>query len=248
MRILITGASAGLGAEMARQFADRGHDLVLTARRVERLEQLRDEILAKHPSRTIDVAALDVTDDDAVSRVFAEQAPFDRVIVNAGVGSGRPVGTGDQATNRAIAMTNFVAALSQVEAAMAQFRAQGRGHLVVISSFAALRGLRGGPAVYAATKRGVAHLAESLRSEMLGTDIEITTVYPGYIRSEMTADHTRAPFTVDTEPGVRAIVAGVEKQRAAVYAPTLPWAPLSVVMRVLPLSVVSKLTRPPRDD
>jgi hypothetical protein len=64
----------------------------------------------------------------------------------------------------------------------------------------------------------------------------------------MTADHTRAPFTVDTEPGVRAIVAGVEKQRAAVYAPTLPWAPLSVVMRVLPLSVVSKLTRPPRDD
>ena len=229
MRILITGASAGLGAEMARQFADRGHDLVLTARRVDRLEQLRDEILAKHPSRKIDIAALDVTDDDAVLRVFAEQAPFDRVVVNAGVGSGRPVGTGDHATNRAIAMTNFVAALAQVEAAMQQFRAQGRGHLVVISSFAALRGLRGGPAVYAATKRGIAHLAESLRSEM-------------------TADHTRAPFTVDTEPGVRAIVAGVEKRRAAVYAPTLPWAPLSIVMRLLPLPVVSKLTRPPRGE
>jgi short-subunit dehydrogenase len=61
MRILITGASAGLGAEMARQFADRGHDLVLTARRVDRLEQLREEILAKHPGRRIDVAALDVT-------------------------------------------------------------------------------------------------------------------------------------------------------------------------------------------
>jgi short-subunit dehydrogenase len=170
------------------------------------------------------------------------------VVVNAGVGSGEPVGTGDHAKNRAIAMTNFVAALTQVDAAMRHFREQGRGHLVVISSFAALRGLRGGPAVYAATKRGIAHLAESLRSEMLGTDIDVTTVYPGYIRSEMTADHTAAPFTVDTEPGVRAIVAGVEKRRAAVYAPTLPWAPLSVVMRALPLPVVSKLTQPPRGE
>jgi short-subunit dehydrogenase len=246
MLILITGASAGLGAEMARQFADGGHDLVLTARRVGRLEQLRDEIRAKHPSRRIEVAALDVTDDDAVFRVFAEHAPFDRVIVNAGVGSGQPVGTGDHAKNREIAMTNFVAALAQVEAAMQQFRAQGRGHLVVISSFAALRGLRGGPAVYAATKRGLAHLAESLRSEMFGTDIDVTAVYPGYIRSEMTADHTRAPFTVDTERGVRDIVAGIEKRRPTVYAPTLPWAPLSVVMRLLPLRLVSKMTSPPR--
>ena len=81
-----------------------------------------------------------------------------------------------------------------------------------------------------------------MRSETLGTAIDVTTVFPGYIRSEMTADHTRAPFTVDTEPGVRAIVAGVEKRRPSVYAPTLPWTPLSVVMRLLPLRVVSKLT------
>ena len=180
--------------------------------------------------------------------MFAEQAPFDRVIVNAGVGSGRPVGTGGHEDNRAIAETNFVAALSQIEAAMQHFREQGRGHLVVISSFAAIRGLRGGPAVYAATKRGIAHLAEALRSETLGTEIDVTTVYPGYIRSEMTADHTSAPLTVDTEPGVRAIVAGVERRRPSVYAPTLPWAPLSFVMRLLPLRVVSKLTRPPRGD
>jgi NADP-dependent 3-hydroxy acid dehydrogenase YdfG len=64
-------------------------------------------------------------------------------------------------------MTNFVAALAQIEAAMEQFRAQKRGHLVVISSFSAVRGLRGGPAVYAATKRGIAHLAEGLRLSTL---------------------------------------------------------------------------------
>jgi short-subunit dehydrogenase len=246
MLTLITGASSGLGAEMARQLAARGHDLVLAARRLERMEALREEILAAHPRRRIEVAALDVLDDAAVAGVFDEHGPFERVIVNAGVGSGEPVGTGHPERSRGVAMTNFVAALDQIEAAMEQFRAQGHGHLVVISSFAALRGMRGSPAVYAATKRGVAHLAEGLRSELLGTPIDVTVVYPGYIRSEMTEGHTDAPFTVDTEPGVRAIVAGIEKRRASVYAPAFPWAPLSILMRLLPLRVVSRLTRPPR--
>ena len=68
--ILITGASSGLGAEMARQFADRGHDLALCARRLDRLEELRAEILAAHPGRRVEVRALDVTDDDQVFEVF----------------------------------------------------------------------------------------------------------------------------------------------------------------------------------
>src|ERR1700738_2152339 len=157
MLTLITGASAGLGAEMARQLADLGHDLVLTARRVDRLEELRGEILAEHPELRVEVAALDVTDEEQVFEVFRRFAPLDRVIVNAGVGGAKIVGTSGPAYNLALARTNFVAALAQIEAAMEQFRARGRGHLVVISSVAAMRGLRGSPAVYAATKRGIAH-------------------------------------------------------------------------------------------
>ena len=68
--ILITGASSGLGAEMARQFAARGHDLALCARRTERLEELRAEIAAAHPGRRVEIRALDVNDDDAVFAVF----------------------------------------------------------------------------------------------------------------------------------------------------------------------------------
>ena len=95
---LITGASSGLGAEMARQFAALGHDLALTARRTDRLDELKAQILADHPGRRVETYALDVTDDDAVTAVF-DQAKgdfgrLDRVIVNAGLGKGAPYGKG----------------------------------------------------------------------------------------------------------------------------------------------------------
>src|SRR3954454_5693416 len=96
--ILITGASSGLGAEMARQFAAKGRDLALCARRLERLEELRSEINAAHPSVKVAIRRLDVDDHATVSPVFAELATelggLDRVIVNAGLGKGAPVGTG----------------------------------------------------------------------------------------------------------------------------------------------------------
>jgi short-subunit dehydrogenase len=189
MLTLITGASSGLGAEMARQLADRGHDLVLTARRVDRLEQLKAEILVAHPALRLEVAGLDVVDQDAVFDVFRRYALLERVIVNAGLGGTKVVGSGGYEHNRAVAMTNFVGSLAEVEAAMEQFRANGRGHLVVLSSFSAMRGLRGGPAVYAATKRGLAHLAEGLRSEMLYARIAHRARYSSMrLRSEFNSD------------------------------------------------------------
>ena len=124
-----------------------------------------------------------------VFRGFAEDfGTLDRIIINAGLGKGARLGTGKYYANRQTAMTNFVAALCQAEAAMEIFRAQKRGHLVFISSMSAMRGMPKALNVYAATKAGVAHLAEGLRSEMQATpdlDIVVSTIYPGYIRSEM---------------------------------------------------------------
>ncbi|UGT61175.1 SDR family oxidoreductase [Nocardia asteroides] len=244
--VLITGASSGLGAEMARQFAARGYDLALTARRTERLEQLAGEIAAIHPGTRVEVRTLDVTDFDAVPGVFAEIAEafgrLDRVIVNAGLGKGAPLGTGRADANRETALTNFVGALAQMEAALEIFRAAGGGHLVVISSISGLRGMRKTLTTYAATKAGLAHLAEGVRSERI-PGVKVTTVYPGYIRSEMNEHVTqKTPFMVDTETGVRAIVAAVEKEKAQAYVPAWPWIPLGYALRGLPLSVVRRLT------
>jgi short-subunit dehydrogenase len=248
--VLITGASAGLGAEMARQFAALGHDLALCARRLERLEELRAEILAAHPGRRVEIRALDVTDDDQVFAVFrgfrddfaAGGRTIDRIVVNAGVGKGAPLGTGRYAANRQTAMTNFVAALAQSEAAMEIFRAQGSGHLVMISSMSAVRGLPGSMTTYAATKAGAAQLAEGLRNEFHGTPIKVTVLYPGYIASEMNERvASRQPLMVSTGKGVRAMVDAIEKEKASACVPALPWAPLSVLMRHAPLGVFKKL-------
>ncbi|NKQ51407.1 SDR family oxidoreductase [Amycolatopsis sp. K13G38] len=242
--VLITGASSGLGEEMARQFGALGYDLALCARRVERLEKLAGELRAT--GRRVEIAALDVTDFDAVPRVFGEFADkfgtIDRIIVNAGLGKGAPLGTGRPDANRATAMTNFVGALAQTEAALEIFRRQGRGHLVLISSMSALRGMRKSMTTYAATKAGLASIAEGLRSERI-TGLDISVIYPGYIRSEMN-EHVQQKtlFMVDTKTGVRAMVRAIEKRRTKAYVPAWPWVPIGFAMKLLPIGVVRRLT------
>jgi short-subunit dehydrogenase len=243
--IVITGASSGLGAEMARQFAARGYDLGLCARRTDRLEQLRQQLVAAHPGIRVAVEPLDVTDGTAVFRVFgrlaADLGRIDRVVVNAGLGKGAPLGTGRHDANRQTAVTNVLGALAQAEAALEIFREQQHGHLVLISSMSAMRGMPKAGTVYAATKAAVAHLGEGLRAELMDTDITVSVIYPGYIRSEMNERVRNAPFIVSTEKGVRAMVEAIEARRAKAYVPAWPWRPLGLALRLLPLSVVRRL-------
>jgi short-subunit dehydrogenase len=245
--ILITGASSGLGAEMARQFADLGHDLALCARRVEKLDTLKAEIAAAHPDLRVEVRTLDVNDDDQVFEVFRsfkkELGTIDRVVINAGIGKGAPLGTGRYDANRETAMTNFVAALAQSEAAMEIFREQNAGHFVMISSMSAMRGLPKTMTTYAATKAGAAHIAEGLRNELYGKPIKVTVLYPGYISSEMNerVDPKKAKGMVSTQKGVRAMVDAIEKEKASACVPPLPWAPMSVLMKHAPLGVLKRV-------
>ena len=188
---LITGASSGLGAGMARDFAARGRDLALCARRVDNLEALKAEIGERHPTVTVAIAALDVNDHEQVPTVFGqlsdELGGIDRIIVNAGIGKGARLGSGKLWANKATIETNLVAALVQIETALEMFHQAGSGHLVLISSVLGNKGVPGVKAAYAASKAGVTSLGESLRAEYPSGPIKITVLEPGYIESEMTA-------------------------------------------------------------
>jgi len=238
---------------MARQFATRGHALALAARRRDRLDELEAEIRATHPSAEVRTYELDVNDHDQVFEVTKQAGVdfghLDRFIVNAGLGKGARIGSGKFYANKETAETNFVAALAQCEAAMEHFYARKSGHLVVVSSISAMRGMPSSMTTYAATKAGIAHLAEGIRSDLQRKpssgarhDIAVTTLFPGYIASEMNEKvQQQTKLMVDTATGVRAMVKAIEAEVDEAAVPAWPWAPLGAVMKHAPLSVVRRL-------
>jgi short-subunit dehydrogenase len=237
-KILITGASSGLGAGMARQFAAKGRDLALCARRIDNLDALKAELERQHPGIKVAIAALDVDDHDQVPKVFAELSDalggIDTVIVNAGIGKGYPLGGGKLWANKATIQTNLVSALVQIESALEMFTAAGAGHLVLVSSVLGNRGVPGHKAAYAASKAGLTSLGESLRAQYPSGPIKVTVLEPGYIESEMTARTAKTMLMVDNETGVRAMVAAIEKERGRAVVPGWPWWPLVEVIKLLP--------------
>lgn len=237
-KILITGASSGLGAGMARAFAAKGRDLALCARRADRLDALKAELAQQYPGIVVAVAALDVKDHEQVPTVFAELSDtlggIDRVIVNAGIGKGSPLGSGKLWANKATIETNLVAALVQIETALQMFKQQGSGHLVLISSVLGNKGVPGVKAAYAASKAGLSSLGESLRAEYRNGPIKVSLIEPGYIESEMTAKSQSTMLMVDNATGVKALVAAIEREPGRAAVPWWPWVPLAQLLRILP--------------
>lgn len=243
--ILITGASAGLGRGMAREFARMGRDLALCARRIEALEELREELLASAPDLRISIRALDVNDYPAVFSTFRdfqqELGSLDRIIVNAGIGKGVKIGTGGFKANLQTAQTNFCAALAQCEAAVEIFREQNAGHLVTVSSMSAYRGQRGAIATYAATKAGLANLSEGIRLDLINSPIQVTTLFPGYILTDINREIANAPFRVDEKTGCRAMVKAIESEADEACVPSWPWTAIRTVMKSAPLPLLKRM-------
>ncbi|GGD60109.1 SDR family oxidoreductase [Lacimicrobium alkaliphilum] len=244
--ILITGASSGLGWGMALEFARQGRNLALCARRTDRLESLKQEIAAIDPTIKVSLKALDVNDHGQVFEVFhafkQEFGTLDRIIINAGMGKGASIGTGYFEANKQTAMTNFVAAIAQSEAAMEIFREQNHGHLVGMSSFSAIRGFRRALTAYAATKAGLSTLMEGIRVDVLNKPIVVSTIHPGFIRSEINEKVEKVPFIVDRETGCRALVKAIEKEKASCFVPSWPWSFMAPLIKIAPLSVIKRFS------
>ncbi|WP_075341519.1 SDR family oxidoreductase [Tenacibaculum agarivorans] len=247
--ILITGASSGLGSGMAREFAKQGCNLALCARRVEKLESLKTELESINSSIHVFIRPLDVTIQEDVFKIFqAFKNDFesiggnlDRVIVNAGMGKGAPLGKGFAKQNMQTAVTNFCGALNQMEAAMEIFRAQNNGHLVAVSSMSAFRGYPRAMNVYAATKAALKSLAEGARIDMLNKPITVSTIFPGFIQSEMTDSIGKPPpFMIPLEKGSKLLVKAINKEKANAYVPFYPWYFIKLLMPFMTLKMLKK--------
>src|SRR5215813_1092461 len=176
---LVTGASSGLGAEFARQLADRGGNLVLVARSADRLDALADELRARHRV-TVTTVPADLSLADEVSRVAAHAAtsPVDVLVNNAGLGTYGIFAALDPGREHAEMMVNTVAAVDLAHALLPGMLARRRGGIITVASSIAFQPSPH-QAVYGATKAFALAFSEALWAETRGTGVRILALCPG---------------------------------------------------------------------
>jgi len=184
--VLITGASAGIGAACARVFAAEGARLILAARRAERLQELADKL--RGGGTDVLALELDVRDAGAVAHALgalpAEWSAIDVLVNNAGLGRGLDkLWEGQPADWDEMVDTNVKGLLYVTGAVVPGMVARGHGHVINLGSVAGHEVYPGG-AVYCATKHAVAALTQGLRMDVLGTGIRVSTVDPGMVETE----------------------------------------------------------------
>ncbi|WP_329021944.1 SDR family NAD(P)-dependent oxidoreductase [Streptomyces sp. NBC_00690] len=216
---VITGASSGIGAATARQLAQAGYHVVLTARRKDRLEALLNELVAAGGQAT--AHPLDVTDRPAVDAFAAGLARVDVLVNNAGGALGAdPVASGDPADWRQMFEVNVIGTLNATQALLPALTASGNGTVVVITSTAG-HGTYEGGAGYVAAKHGAHVLAETLRLEIVGTPVRVIEIAPGMVKTE---EFATTRFRGDTEKAAKVYEGVAEPLTADDVADTVSWA------------------------
>lgn len=243
--IVITGASSGIGAALAHEFANRGYNLALCARRTEKLESLKNTLIENHKTIQVITAALDVNELETVPTVLNEIrqtfGTVDIVIANAGITGVRRTGSGDLSVDKRIMQTNLFGAIATVDAAVAIFREQGFGQIVGMSSFSAFRGIPGS-AAYSASKAALTNYLQAVGTELYRKkDIKVTAIHPGFIRTEIDDNIDKFPFVIDADKAAKTMANAIEKGKSDIVVPSWPWAVLRNVMPKLPESIIAKI-------
>ncbi|MGI8432291.1 MAG: SDR family NAD(P)-dependent oxidoreductase [Chthoniobacterales bacterium] len=216
-RALITGASAGIGREFARQLAADAELLVLVARRVERLEELRDELKSAYPNLRVEIRPADLAQESDVRAlsdwVEREQLAIDLLVNNAGLGDLGAFVNADAEKLDQMMLVNMVGLTRMTRGLLPAMVTAGRGHVLNVSSSASFLPVANF-AVYAATKAYVTSLSEALRGEVRGCGVGVTALCPGPVRTEFT-EVARRSTENDTELGPEFIYVSVEEVVAA---------------------------------
>ena len=242
--LLITGASTGIGAALAGEFARRGHALALAARRVELLEAMAPQLRAAGAARVVPLR-LDVADTASIEPVVQQAAQslgrLDVVVANAGVGHMTPVGKGALAAVQETLVINLLGAIATIEAALPIMRAQGEGQVVGVTSVAGSRGLPGLGA-YSASKAGLHRYLQAARAELRGSGIRVTELAPGYIDTAMNRGAAR-PFVIPLERGGAIMADLIERGVGLRWVPLLPWALIVPLLKILPAAALAPRRR-----
>lgn len=224
---VITGASSGIGWSLAHVLANKGCKVGLIARRADRLHALAREIGPQAVYAAADVADRRET-VEAIQRVSCMQGPPDLVIANAGVSRPTFLDPFNVEEMERVFRVNVLGLMYTIEAVLPEMLRRGRGHLAAVSSLAAYKGFPGKQG-YSASKAAVNSFMEGLRIQLRGTGIDVTTICPGFIRTDMTSDHKfRMPCLLEPDDAARRIARALANKRK-VY--NFPW-PTSVLMRL----------------
>jgi short-subunit dehydrogenase len=241
--MLITGASSGIGAAVARELARRGWNLALSGRRRDELAALAAELRARHPALRVHVAVHDVTDfaasDGLIAAAVAALGGLDAVFVNAGIGLGGRIGGKSFDKQRRTIDTNLLGAMAVTDAAVRRFRAQGGGHVIGTCSVAAFRAVPGNVA-YSVSKIGFASYLEGLRAEAWRDRIRVTVLYPGFVKTPIVEGVARTPFAIEADAAARLIVRAVERKVARAIVPRWPWTLMRWVMPWIPARLMAR--------
>jgi len=251
LRLVITGASAGIGAALARQAHAAGCQLVLAARRRDRLEALNAELGGRHLVVEADVAI--PADCERLIATAASRGRIDVLVCNAGYGLARPVATTTAADWDAIWRTNVLGSVDCIRAALPHLHGQElqdgwRGQIMLVSSILARRARALG-AAYSATKAAQLSIAEALRVELREARIAVTSVHPVGTDSEFVVAAgkvggtpwpvTKAEPRQTSEQVAKAMLAGIRRPRPEVWP--LWWSRYAVGLATLMPGVVDRV-------
>jgi short-subunit dehydrogenase len=219
---VITGASSGIGREMAKVLAAQQCKVGLVARRQDQLATLADEI-AKAGGQAA-YATADVADRTAtlaaIHDVAAHLGPVDLLIANAGVGAPSTVEPFNSADQEKMVRVNYLGVIYSIEAVLPEMLKRGRGHLAAISSMAAYKGLPG-EAAYCSSKAAVNNYMESLRIQLRKRGIWVTTVCPGFVKTPMTdVNDFKMPWLLEADDAARRIIKALARRKKVF---NFPW-------------------------
>jgi short-subunit dehydrogenase len=242
--VMITGASSGIGRGLAVELARRGAKVGLVARRADVVDEVVREIEAAG-GRALALPA-DVRNEDSIrvaaERLRSELGPIDLLIANAGIGPTRDAAQLDAKEVAAVINVNVIGASNSVAAVIPEMVARESGHLIVISSLAAYRGLPRS-AAYCASKAAVSAFFESLRLDLGPRGIAVTIIHPGFIKTPLTSGRdARMPFLMELDDAVNKMVRAIERRRKRY---SFPWQLATIVRAgmILPMWMYDQISR-----